>query len=430
MDVLSITRRGSTWQFYRRVPVKYKEFDSRRCVQTSLKTKCKKEAIRLAGVENTKLIEYWESLAATGTKHAHDTYTQAVKRSSVLGFTYTPKLELAKGALEELLERLTFVFEKKFNAKTTEAVLGTVPEPEILFSDLLPKFLGYRKDVKLQKSDRQYKRWENPRKMAMRYFIEVVGDKPVQKLTREDMLKFKDWWTKRITVEKLSVAHANQVMDQVKNIIETVCDNLKIRIDAEHIFKKLFFKKERKRRATFTTEHIVNVLLNQEKLSGMTDHYQKILGIFAETGAHLAEIVSILPENIHLDHKIPHVIIMSYEKNQLKTAHRERVMPLVGYALDGFRAYPKGFSHLIKNVDSAGAAIVKYLRENDMLPTKKHTPYSLRHSFQDRLTNKGIIDRVQTDLMGHSFGDRVTYGDGSWLATKHQALKKIQLKPK
>jgi hypothetical protein len=62
-----------------------------------------------------------------------------------------------------------------------------------------------------------------------------------------------------------------------------------------------------------------------------------------------------------------------------------------------------------------------------MLPSENHTAYSLRHSFQDRLTAVDASDRVQADLMGHKF-NRETYGKGASLEKKFEWLQKICLK--
>lgn len=427
--MLNIVCRNNTWYFNRRVPVSFKEFDSRRFVQISLRTKCKKEAIRLAGLENTRLMEYWAQLKATCQYHTHTAYTQAVTRSKLLGFDFIESQSLSGGNVNALVERLLFLFDQKLNQHHAEAVLGTVDKPEILLSTLLTKFWDFRKEVKLDKSDRQYKKWQNPLILAMKNFIDVVGDKDIRKLTRQDLLDFKEWWIDRIEVEKLSRGTANKSIGFVKNVIETVCENLQIQLDTTHIFKKLSFKHTPQPRLPFTTEFILNTILNDEKRSGMSDHFKKMIDIFAETGIHIDEQVGIRPENIKLDEDIPHVIVTSHEKDKLKTVHRERVIPLVGYALDAFKAYPKGFSHLVDNPDSASSAIGKYLREHNMIPSDRHSCYSLRHSFQDRLTNADCPDRIQTDLMGHAFKNRIKYGTGATLEHSHGWMKKIQLKP-
>ena len=177
------------------------------------------------------------------------------------------------------------------------------------------------------------------------------------------------------------------------------------------------------------TDHILHVLLCPIQLAGMSDLYQCMLKVFAATGVCIDEQAGILSEDIFLEAAIPHVVIQPRKQNKLKTKFRKRVMPLVGFALDAFKAYPQGFSEYIDNPDSVSTAIGKYLRENDMLPSPKHSTYSLRHSFQDRLTAIKSIDRIQADLMGHKFS-RETYGVGASLKDKYEELKKIELKPK
>lgn len=426
--MLNIISRRAVWHYNRRVPRQYQNHDPRKIIRISLKTKCKKEAIKLAALESLKLEEYWNTLAESGQVYSHQDYINTVRRSSLLGFQFQHKTQLANGNLDDLVKRLLFVLDQQIQPKQAEAVLGVVEEPQIMLLDLLPRFWEFRKEVKLEKSEKKYKRWQNPRILAMNNFIAVVGNKPVQELVRQDLLDFKQWWIDQIQHKNMSVNTANKSMDFVKNIVETVCDNLKIKIDAEHIFKKLSFKKGRKQRLPFTTEHILKVLLNEEKLKGLSDHYRKIIQVFAETGIHVDEQINIRPENIFLDCEIPHVIIAPHGKERLKTEHRERTVPLVGFALDAFKAYPQGFSTIVKDVNSASTAIGKYLRENKMLPTKQHSLYSLRHSFQDRLTNADCPDRIQTDLMGHAFTGRIKYGVGASLEHNYTWLKKIQLK--
>jgi hypothetical protein len=67
------------------------------------------------------------------------------------------------------------------------------------------------------------------------------------------------------------------------------------------------------------------------------------------------------------------------------------------------------------------------MRENDLFPSEKHSLYSLRHSFQDRLTSANAGDRVQTDLMGHKFS-REKYGNGASLQDKKLWMEQICLK--
>jgi site-specific recombinase XerD len=202
-------------------------------------------------------------------------------------------------------------------------------------------------------------------------------------------------------------------------MITSVCKDQKITIDKSHLFDEFYFNKDdSKQQPPFSTNHIVNVLLNPDKLKGLSKVHQGLLKAFAETGVHVAELVGVQPDDIHLDEPIPHFFVKNKPKNKLKTKHR---------ALEAFKDFLGGFSQLIKNVDKATSEIGSYLRENDLLEIPGHSTYSLRHSFQDRLTNEGCNDRIQTDLMGHAFKDRTKYGTGATLQTKYKWMKKIQL---
>ncbi len=78
--------------------------------------------------------------------------------------------------------------------------------------------------------------------------------------------------------------------------------------------------------------------------------------------------------------------------------------------------------------DELSAILGDHLRENNLFPSEKHTLYSLRHSFQDRLTEVDAPDRVQAELMGHKF-NRQKYGKGPTIEKKMEWMKKVQLKP-
>lgn len=56
----------------------------------------------------------------------------------------------------------------------------------------------------------------------------------------------------------------------------------------------------------------------------------------------------------------------------------------------------------------------KFLRANGLLETPRHSLYSLRHSFEDRMLAAGIDDRIRRDLFGHRL-DRERYGKGASL---------------
>ncbi|WP_159435270.1 DUF6538 domain-containing protein [Pedobacter suwonensis] len=424
----NIICRENTWYFNRRVPVEVKEYDPRKLIRYSLKTDSRKIAKRLASKENQKLEQYWSSLIATGAKHCHDQYKNLVERASLFGFQYQHVNQIAIGDFLDLFNRLKFV-ENDFSEKRVEAVFGTETPPEITLSEIFPIFLGLTKSVEVEKSEKQYIKWKNPRELAMRNVISALGNKTINSFTKDDANKIKDWYLSRIKAKEISFGTADKLLIYTKTMISTVCEDRKIKLDISHVFNKFLFNvDDKKQRPPFSTNHIINVLLNPIKLAGLSQVNQALLKIFAETGVCVDEIVGVRPNEIFLEGKIPYFLIKPHEKDKLKTKHRERLMPLVGYALDAFQQFPQGFSELVSDIDSTNSAIAKYLRQNNLLETPKHSAYSLRHSFQDRLTNLDCNDRIQTDLMGHAFRDRTKYGTGATLEKKFEWMKKIQLK--
>jgi site-specific recombinase XerD len=417
---------ANSYYFNKRVPFNLREYIAKKLIRFSLKTDSEKLAIKLAAIENAKLEIYWDALLKTGLKHSHENYKAVIERAGLYGFYYQKSKNVAKLPLNEVVDRLLHVGEN-FTTKTAEAVLGGVEQPVIMLTDVLPHFWELSNDIVLTKSENQIRKWKNPRILAMHHFIVCIGDKPLANLDRDDFLKYKDWWIQRILNEEVVPGTANKHLIYIKTMIRRVCEHFKIKIDATHLFARLAFDDGYEPRPPFSTEYIRDTLLNEKNLAGMNEINKSLLHVFAETGVLFSEQTSILPENIILNHAIPHIIIEPQVKKKLKTKYRKRVIPLTGYAYDVFLKYPNGFSEYQDRSDSLTTTAGKFLRENNLLPSEKHSVYSLRHSFQDRLLAAKTLDRIQADLMGHKF-QRPTYGSGATLEDKLEAMKKIQIK--
>ncbi|WAX93470.1 hypothetical protein N7E70_017465 [Aminobacter sp. NyZ550] len=68
----------------------------------------------------------------------------------------------------------------------------------------------------------------------------------------------------------------------------------------------------------------------------------------------------------------------------------------MGISLEAFRAFPEGFP-TYRFKDKISDTVNKFLRENGLLETQRHTLYGLRHSFEDRMLKAGIDERVRRD---------------------------------
>lgn len=402
-----ILNKDGFYYFNRKVPLYLKSFDPRHIVRFALHTDSRKEAVKLAIVYNESLEDYWRSLVRENKKHCPTNFKAITLQSRLSGF-------IASGEENGPL----------VSAAKQPGEKGVSPT----LQEGLTRYWGFAKDKTLNKSSNQLRKWKNPRKLAVVNLVQIVGDKPLHEYTRDDMLKFRDWWIDRIQEEDYAANSANKNFFCLKTIFETVSDNLSLGLNTKFLFQKLKLEENwENNRPPFETDYIRNVLLNPQNLAGLNEQARAALYVIAETGAGPAEQVGIEPENIHLDFDIPYIEILPGKNKALKTRYRKRTIPLVGFALDAFTAFPQGLTQYRDRPDTLAATIGKYLRENKLLPSENHTTYSLRHSFQDRLLAANAPDRVQADLMGHKF-QRPAYGEGATLAHKLEWMLKIQLK--
>ncbi|QYZ68837.1 hypothetical protein JO391_13830 [Neotabrizicola shimadae] len=57
---------------------------------------------------------------------------------------------------------------------------------------------------------------------AIRNFIEVIGDKPIAEITRDDMLDFRQWWSERLETEELTPNSANKDLVHLGKVLRRV----------------------------------------------------------------------------------------------------------------------------------------------------------------------------------------------------------------
>lgn len=422
-----LLHRHGRYYYNRRVPREVRAYDPRDIIRIALKTDSRKEAVRLACLQNDKIELYWKELIDSGQKYTHRHFQETIEQARTFGFSYIQVHQLAQGPLDEVLKRLEFLEGKQNSTKAVASVLGTVKQPEILIDEALNQFWNLAKDKTLNKSPNQIRKWKHPRIRAVKNFIACNGNKSITALTREDTLRFRDWWIRRIEEQDLGANGANKNFFQLKGILKTVSENTGLEVDIDKLFKDLALPEDHdNRRLPFKTEYLKTTLLNPDNLKGLPDQAKWVLYAFAETGAGLSELLGLLPEDIRLNCDIPHIAIVPRKRKKLKTRYRKREIPLVGYALDAFTACPSGFTEYWDRPDALSSVLGNYLRSKGLLPTEHHTVYSLRHSFQDRLLGVNAPDRVQADLMGHKF-NRPAYGDGSTLKQKLDWLNRITL---
>lgn len=314
--------------------------------------------------------------------------------------------------------------QNSIDLREASALLGGAREPSLVISRCLELYWSLAKDRTLGKSPDQIRRWENPRKKAIQNLIQVIGDKPIDQITGDDMLDFRNWWVERLEVEELTPNSANKDLIHLGDVLKTV--NRMKRLGLVLPLSDLALKDiEAKTRPPFSREWITGKLLAPGAMNGLNAEARTILLVMINTGCRPSELAALSSNTIHLEEDVPYISIEP-EGRQMKSAYARRTIPLLGVSLDAIRACPEGFPRYRGSSAGLSATVNQYLRENELMETSDHVLYSLRHSFEDRMLAAGIDDRVRRDLFGHRL-TREKYGDGATLKQKQTMLQAAAL---
>ena len=423
-----IYREGNWYYFKRRIPVTYQEFYNRKFIKVSLKTDSETVARQRAQILNTELEKIWLHISSHGSSDHEGMYERAVRLARMSGFQYQPAHAIAQEDIESIVNRLLELqgATNRDQSIQVQALLGGLEQPEFPLSKALEDYFHFEKQNLLGKSENQVRKWENPRRKAINNFISVCGDLDVEKISRKEVLDFREWWHSRIRLDGLTANSANKDLSYLAQVLSFIRDNNSLPIDLNALMAKMRFTEVASTRRPFRTDYIKSVLLNPKELVGLNKECQLFLCAMADTGARPSELVGLNFKggDIRLDTDIPYIDIRPSQNRSLKTPQSARKIPLVGSSLYAFKRLPEGFKHYYGKSDLLSSTLNKYLRENDKLPSKDHSVYSLRHSFEDRLTAVEPPDKVQAALMGHKY-NRPRYGKGPSLEQKKKWLDAI-----
>ena len=419
---MTIMRRGKGLSLRKRVPQRYRSVEPRTEIWLSLHTDSETIAHQKAPLVWHEQIEAWEAKLAGDTEEAEARHAAARRLAEVRGYRYLSADKVASLPRGALLERVEEVARRGADPVEAAALLGGEAEPPITVSRALELYWGFARDQVLNKSPDQLRRWRNPRIKAINTFKEVIGDKPLAQITRDDMLAFREFWLNRIEAEGVTPNSANKDLTHLGSVLRSVVEKKKLAVVLP--LGGLSLKEgEKAQRLPFSDSWIRDRLLAPGALDGMNAQERCILQVVINTGMRPSEVAALRPAEIVLQAKVPHLSLQPLGR-ELKSAAARRVMPLLGIALEAMRQFPEGFPRYRENSASLSAAMNKYLRGNGLMETTRHTIYSLRHAFEDRMLAARIDERIRCDLMGHSLG-RERYGLGASLEHTAELLAPI-----
>lgn len=425
-----LTRRGGHWQFVRRVPKEFEGLDKRGVIRHSTKVAIATDrrgdkAGRVADAMNRELEAYWRGLTEGKSQEAADRYAEAQRRARVLGFDYASVADVAEKPVADILARLEKLAGMIHDPGARAAVLGYEGKPAIKLSEVFPQFERLSRNYVKGKSPNQLRVWRNGYKLAVTEFMRVVGDKTLHELTHADVLDFTEWLADRITEGEITTPTANKQIAFVSRMIKEI--NRNMRLGLPSLFADMALRGGKKvTRPAFDPAWVQGRILADGALMGLNPEARRTIMLIADTGLRLSEAINMNGTTIHLDCSIPFVEVRP-DGRHVKTSDSIRSVPLVGVALAAIRLQPSGFPRYVDRGAQFSLEVNRYLTTHGLRPTPKHTLYSLRHTFKDRLVAARCEDSVIEALMGHA-DDHPKYGDGPPLAMKAEVLHAIAFK--
>lgn len=428
-----LIKRDGVWHYNRRVPLSLDGLDTRRFARQSTKirvaddprgTKARKVADRI----NAETEAYWKALLGGQAEAAQERYDAARARARGFGFDYLQPEDIARAPLADQLARSRATREVPPDQMESAviATLGGEPVPQLMLSGLFAEFEALNRAANKDMSEDQRRKWRNPKLRAAANFIQVVGDRPLAEVTRAQAMDFRQWWEDRVMAEGVEIATANKDFGHLNTMFKAI-ERAK-RIGLGPIFSEMRITGETTgQRTAFLPSYVQDVLLKDGALDMINPEARRILYLIAETGLRLSEACNLNADTIRLDVPVPHVMVRP-DGRRMKTEQSKRDIPLVGVALMAMQAQPEGFPRYRDKAASLSAAVNKTLTENGLLPSPKHTAYSFRHTFEDRLTKVEAPEKLTSALMGHKF-HRPRYGLGPTLEHKQEWLQRIAFKP-
>lgn len=393
-------------------------------IRRSLKTKDLAEARARRDAMRDADEALWSSLYDDDAM-AHQRHKLAVERALVLRVTYRPYDDLIANAdLSERLHRLE-VAQQLDDSITPAAMFGLVEEPpaQTSLDDAFQVFCtAIRSDKNARKSPKQLATWAKLKRRGIANFKSVVGDIPVEAITRRDAQKFHQYWLGRVhpkdpTQKKRSASSANKDMTTMRALWREYMDYMG-KGDTANPFAGLSFEADPDPEiVSFSDSWIKNVILASGALDGLNTQARLALLGALNTGLRTSEIANIAPDQILLDGNIPFLDIRARADRALKTRHSARQLPLCGVSLEALReARALGGFPRYRDSDNLSATVNKFMRKNGLMESDKHTLYSFRHSFERRLKSATTDDELRRYLMGHKVNrERYGYDDAlSW----------------
>jgi integrase len=280
---------------------------------------------------------------------------------------------------------------------------------------------------------------------AARWLYERVGRKPVDQITKRDILSFKA----KLVAEGCTAANIKNKLSRLRTLLQWAAENAYVASNvADNVIIKDPDAAKNKRRSLDLAS--LNALFSSpiytkgerpldSRSGGEAAYWLPLLALF--TGARREELGQLRPDDVvRLTFPDPDGKAQSAwffklieiddegKATTLKNAASERLVPIhpelerLGFIRFALAMKEQGrvrIFHRLKSskfgrlTDKWGQWFTLYRRETCGITDRRMVFHSFRHTFKDYARHAGIVEAVQRQIMGHS-GDDVAddYGSG------------------
>ncbi|WP_425428731.1 DUF6538 domain-containing protein [Caballeronia novacaledonica] len=268
--------------------------------------------------------------------------------------------------------------------------------------------------------------------LAFGYLLAFLkGDRSLAKVRRSDVNGFVTWLREgghRSDGQGISTTSVGRLINTLGAAFAFCIRENELSIP-QNVFSRVEVPgsgKDAEKRLPFTVDNyrsLQKAIDDWERTKGL-DQGRCVIGLLAETGARLSEILGLLRSDVHLTGPTPHIVIQEHAHRSLKNAATARKVPLTPTALQYAKAalrssegsadagrrsasttlFPQWATAEKTNNNSASAALNKWLRTREGLQGTGLTLHSLRHGMKDQLRAAQCPDSIQDAILGHSSG--------------------------
>lgn len=262
---------------------------------------------------------------------------------------------------------------------------------------------------------------------AVDLFTNKFGDRPPHKYSRSDI--------NELIKARLFSGIATGTIERNFNALNAMINkvNIEYEIDEVHRFSKPNIPKkgeDKKERKDFSIEQIA---LLRSKLSKSTGVADTLIKIMLDTGMRVSEVVGLASSDIYLEENAPYIVLHKNTFRRLKTKNSERVIPLVGSALEAVMSldlsgewlFPRYLDETRQEFKTTSASNTANNRIRSLLGSKSSpTSHSFRHTMQTRLRNVECPEDIREEILGWRSGISEHYGSPTDIGIKTKYMLK------